>query len=307
MLSLGCIAPPEFHDILSSRFAEVGIRASCLVRPAPTSTFLGKNRFCQDPFGLERISDDFCESVDGLLLVSPRNRAPRTIAKGALVKGRPLGLVFANRPSDLLSWLDGLVTYQRSKTMRTWAMLAMWKSRYMKGAKRFHTCLKKRNGRKVINLMGDKVNRDELCEGLAASMNVALYLGHGRGRGLSGYCGLRWKHIKAVSTPHVCGSFLCISCDTLKRTNGVFPFGCQWVHSGRAGAFLGAVDAVSQEENSVLAQTMGEILAEKEMPHLGSLLKEVSLRFKQDNGLSGEKILQQYRIIGNPLQDFHET
>lgn len=297
--AVACVAPVEYRDTLRAALRACGTRARFIPWPKPPATAGGGSR--RDAFGVDILAKDLKGEVQGIMLVSPKRRSARRAIPAPVVEGIPVGLLPSDRPEDLAPWLSALQN-QESGTP-TWAVMAMWRQSYLSLGRRFVGWLRGANADHVDAWFADQVSREEVCRRLASGPRIALYVGHGRSRGLSGYRGLRWHHVAAVPQTAACGTVMCFACETLKRDRGAIPFGYRWVTAGRAAAYFGSVDAVSVKANLMLANKMGSVFARKRARTVGELLTLVDRETPADPLLDGARMaLNTYRLIGNPLQ-----
>ena len=300
--TLACLAPPEYQPLLVDGLAAAGLRVQFHRRPSARPTG-EKPEFRDDPYGLALLAKKLHGEADGVLLVTPRNRSPQRTAPAPVVGGLPVGLLLSSRPDDLYPWLNAVRNQELGSP--TWAVLSMWRDSYLSLGRRFTRWLRGTNPDSVEPWLADAISRYELCERLATGPRLALYVGHGRARGLSGYLGLRWHHLVEVREFAPCGTVICFACDTLKGERGILPFGCQWVAAGRAVAYFGSVDAVSIKANTRLAYEAGLVFADGRADRLAELLTILDDRMKTQPSLNDAlKAFRTYRVIGNPLQPF---
>jgi hypothetical protein len=158
----------------------------------------------------------------------------------------------------------------------------------------------------VRDRLADHTSREELCAAMARGPRLAVYLGHGRETGWTGYRALRWHHLAAHEQARPCGTVAAFACSTLKRTRGVVPFGTRWAMEGRAGAYFGSVAAVRVEPGFRMAEELGRVLAEGRRQTLGAAVAELHRRLSADPERGAElRELAGFRIIGNPLQPLY--
>ncbi len=300
MRELVVIAPREYWPVIRSGLVVCDYKVRFFVRQEIISSKKSKQKIANDPYQLTQLVTRLRTKVDALLLVVPRNRSPRSVAPGPLISGLPLGLVFANQPSDLKPWLMA-ATYDSPHHL--WVVLAMWRRSYLRLGKRIARWMRSSNPNNVEGWYDDTITRDDLVQKLAQGPRVVVYVGHGRPRGLTGYEGLRWYHFTQVQQRQPCGTFICFACDTLKRTYGVFPFGCRLVLSGAVGAYLGAVEPLLVDANTRLAHLMGELFDKRAASDLATLVIKMHERLHDKPEYKpAYKAFSDYRIIGNPLQ-----
>lgn len=291
---IACVAPRQYESFLRQRLGAAGYEVEFRIRGAPC-----ESRQC-DPFGIREVAADVKNDVSALILVMPRRAAPAMMAPGPVVEGLPVGLLPSQRPQDLEPWGRALTD---AKTIEPrWAVLAMWRRSYLKLGNRFMRSFELANRGQAESWFADRVTRDSLCQKLASGPSLAIYLGHGRARGLCGYMGVRWQHVIQERTFVPCSTILSVACDTLKYELRRIPFGCRWVTSGRAASYVGAVDAVPIRASMRLAEVIRSTLATCVMSNLGMLLQSVDRILSAEPRLqSVHRSFQAYRIIGSPV------
>lgn len=293
---LTVVAPAPMRGVLEDGLGAVGFQTLFVPRPraAPRSP---------DPYGIQEIAGSCPGRQHGVVLVAPRSRSPEDVVPGPVIGSRAVGLLFADRPHQLEPWLESL-TRERARVPE-WVMLAMWKAYYMRVARRFKGRLRERNPEGTTSWLADSVTREELCRRLGGGPDLAIYFGHGRARGFTGYRGLRWHHVDEAPFERACGTVIGFACDTLDRARGAFPFGCAWVQGGRAAAYLGSVGSVGVIPNTALAMLTLEQLAQGSVCSLAGLLLGIDREIAERPQLrSAGRAFESYRVIGNPLQRF---
>ncbi len=300
---LAVIAPGEFGESLQNGLAHTCADLVLIPRRPPVP------RPGDDPYGIGETAQNLFPRPDGILLIAPRRRAPGRLLPAPVLHGIPIGLVQADRAEQLGPWLQAVAVRRRDNSESRWATMAMNKELYLQWGRRFAGWLKTgAAGRqvRVVSWLADMVPRDKLCKLLATGPCLAVYSGHGRARGWSGYRALRWHHITAVKPERPCGTIFGLACDTLKRTRGIVPFGCRWVEEGRACAYVGSVARLGIKANEALARILGEILARGRCRTVGQLLSAVDNCLTQRSELSdARRALATYRLIGHPLQELY--
>lgn len=233
--------------------------------------------------------------VDGALLVVPRDTEVAS-APGPVVDGVPVGVVRADAPADLRPWLDAV----RPPVVHaaTWAVLAMGKDEFLAPAGALRSGLRGPPGVCVRDWRADRLDRTALCRRLATGPSLAVYLGHGRPDGWSGYQALRWRHVTAVARRTPAGAVLALACDALAEPTGTVPFLERFVRTGRAGAVVGPVGAVETATLERVATLLGTVLRDDRPATVGALL--CGLARRADAPLRAH--LSSYRLVGSPLQ-----
>lgn len=285
--ALACVAPARYRLPLEDGLAAVGLRVL----------------FLPDRDSLGRAAAMASEEADALVVVVPRNKSLRMAAPGPVIKGLPVGLLPSDSPRDLQPWLDGLLRQESGSG--EWAVMAMARKSYLAGGRRFVRWLRGADPDRVRPWFADTVSQEEVCERLATGPRLAVYVGHGRGRGFSGYRGLRWRHLARVKTYSPCGTIFSLACDTLKRTHNSQPFGSQWVMSGRAAAYFGPAEAVTISGITRLGHLAGALFERDKLVTLSDLIKGLETRTSEDPDLTdARRAFEMCRLVGNPLQSF---
>jgi hypothetical protein len=255
-----------------------------------------------DPYGIASLDG---ARADAVLLVAPRGRAPARLVPGPVVDGVPVGVVQADGPGELAAWLAAVRQARLPDPAPAWAVLAMAKDQYLGLARRFHSTLRVGVGGRVAvpDWMADRLTGEEAAAALAGGPRLAVYLGHGRSNGWSGYQAFRWTHVAAAPLVRACGTVVGFSCRNLQHLRGALPFGTRWVMEGRAAAFLGAVSDVATEGGFALADELAGELAEGGHATIGAVLAALDRRLAADPALApAYRELRRFRLIGNPLQ-----
>lgn len=259
-----------------------------------------------DPYRLRDRLPPLVEDAgaDAALVVAPRRRGPARAVPGCVLPGSDgravvVGLVQADAPDDLATWLSttGANDQRERPAASPVVVAAMGKDLYLDLAGRWHGELVDA-GIDAADLRADRTRREVLCDAIGTGPEVVLYVGHGRARGWAGYQAMRWHHIEAVTPSARCGLVLAMACSTLSRTRGVVPFGSRFVSSGRAGAYLGAVGAITNDDGRRLVDLIVTALASGRHPDIASLLTDVATDLDPDL----TPVLSAFRLIGDPLQ-----
>ena len=299
---LACVAPDTYKRMLSEELGTLKMGIQFHRRPSP-QLISKRPKLTNDPYAIGPLAKKLKGKVDGILVVAPLNRSPHRTIPGPLVNGLPVGIVFSNQPEDLQPWVDSLRNQKKGSPV--WAVLSKWNDYFLTRSQRVAKWLRVSNPRAVETWFADDVTRDELCERLATGPRLTWYMGHSRSRGLSAYHGVRWPHIEEVTPFSPCGTVIALSCDTLKRERGMFPFGCQWVSHGRTAAFFGSVDSISMQSTLSMAYEIGALFENKTVNTIGDLITQLENRLHSTPYLSDtHRAFKSYRIIGNPIQTF---
>jgi hypothetical protein len=301
MPKLLVVAPEEMRLSLESGLAPLEAELYFAVRAEP-------GRVPSDPFGLQNELSRRPPGFDGALLIAPRRHAPGRLVPSLLVAGVPVGIVQADRPSQLQPWLQAVQVTQQAPQQPLRASMAMGKDFYLEWGDRLLGWMRAGGGEigaSAEDWTAVRLSRTDLCRSLARGPDLAIYCGHARARGWSGYQGVRWEHVMEEEQQRPCRLLITLGCHTLSRTRGVVPFGCQWINSGRASAYLAPAGALKVSAGEQIARILGEHLASLQCRSAGELL------IAMDKHLSSEPQLAEaygqflaFRLIGNPFQRF---
>lgn len=229
-----------------------------------------------------------------------------SVLDGPCLAGVPVGLVPMATASALDPWLSALEARRHPVAGGPEVeVLAMWKPLYLAWAERFTTALRgsDRDGpARVRDSTADRVDRAEVCRRLARGPALAIYLGHGRVRGWSGYRGLRFGHVESVPVVRPVGVLLSLTCKTLAAERGHSPFGLRWIRTGRACAVLGAVEAVEIGPLEEIADALLALLGDGTERTLGSLIAELDAGLRRQGSPGALRNWTRFRLLGDPGQ-----
>jgi hypothetical protein len=272
----------------------------------------------EDPYGMAALAARQPSGIRALLLVAPRARPPAALLPTPVLAGLPVGLLRADLPEDLDPWLgaiagDGADAAEggghgagTEASGVVLAVFAMWKPFYLGWGERLAAALEAGYGGRGIAVrkpFADAVTREEACAELAAGPRLALYLGHGRQRGWSGYRGLRWRHVAAAPLREPVGALLALTCDNLKDGDGSLPsFGERWIDAGRAGAFFGAVDALAVPPLERIALVLEDLFAAGAARDLAGLLAATDAAVAGEADPAVGQAWRRFRLLGDPLR-----
>lgn len=286
------VAPHEFWTPVSEAFAAAGVVVTPRERPPA-----GDDR--RDPYGVAARAAT-PPARDGLLLVAPTNRGPRRLVPGPLAGGVPVGVVQADAPADLAAWLAAVrASAPAAAEPPRRAVLAMGKDRFLELGGEVLARLA--DAGEPIDWRADRVSRTGLAARLATGPTLALYLGHGRARGWSGYQAFRWGEIETEPQIRPTGTVVALACDTLTRHRMAVPFGVRLVAAGRACSYLGAAASVRTTAAETLARTLADCLAEDTPATVGDLLRGVSTRLERAGETAVRRDLSRFRLVGSPF------
>jgi hypothetical protein len=288
-----CVGPERFRSTFMQNWESHGERVFFVTEERP-----------QSPGSIARL-ESYCrtatDKVSALLMLAPKRCFPQKALPGPTIAGVPAGLMPADEPEDLLSWLKAR---QQNAAGLGAGIMAMWRRSYLSLGARFHQCLETGGYGTIEDWFANEMNCHEVCRRIAAGARLVLYLGHGRSEGLSAYLGLRWSDVVAARKFQPCGSMIAFACDTVKRESKL-PFGCRMVRSGRALSYFGSTAAVPLRANARLASLAGEQFAGGRVRNLAELVRGLDAITQTSPRLqAARQAFQSFRIIGNPLENF---
>jgi hypothetical protein len=259
-----------------------------------------------DPYGINKLSKTLQPRPDGILLLVPKHHSLELLVPGPVLNGIPIGIIQAESEEHIKLWLHAISLHNVESRRITWAVLAMWKDVYLRKGESFAQFLRAGISDRNIEVekwFADTISRDEVCKKLATGPQLAVYFGHGRPRGWSGYSGIRWNHISDKEMIKPCGVIISFTCDTLKQSRDITPFGCQWVNGGRACSYIGSIDSVDHECNMAFAHELSLVLSDGHCRTIGQLFSDIYEHLEQKSDLRKvQQAFNTYRIMGNPLQ-----
>lgn len=173
----------------------------------------------------------------------------------------------------------------------------MWRESYLRRAAALEAGLGAAYGpAAVASWTSDLVSREDLVQRLATTpVRLAVYLGHGRASGWSGYRGLRWRHLEPYPPTQPMGALVSLSCANL-------AFGQKLLEEGRVAAFLGTPAALEVKPFYVLIDLLRQVFETGPPATIGALVAALSelVDARQDACLT--KNWSAFQLIGNPAQ-----
>jgi len=239
----------------------------------------------------------------------PYGIAPPEAFPGPVVGQAVVSYVFYNNPDDVARWWR--VVRQAPQNLPDKALvLSMMKPFYLKWAERIRAALAAHrfdNGRLHCHFPDETLNT-ELGEILSEGCALAIYVGHGRSRGWSGYRGFRWEHVAPHPQQAPIGTIISLSCSSLAQDKEYsLPMGLQWVMEERCGAFLGACDAVKIQPLAKITRYMLDILSGNGVLDIGDLIWRVDARVARSGDPETRDCWRSFRLIGNPCQPLQKA
>ncbi|MCB9251206.1 MAG: hypothetical protein H6605_01960 [Flavobacteriales bacterium] len=226
--------------------------------------------------------------------------------EGMVFAGVFRSFFFYNTFKDIERWILGLEKFKNSKPQNGLVM-SMMKPFYLKWADKICTKLQSRSGdaKKIQMPLPEDTTKDELGKILSTGAEIAVYTGHGRSRGWSGYRGFRWSNVQAFEQTEPIGAFFSFSCESLSmdRENKL-PFLLKWILSGRMISSLAAYGSIKiRPLEKIVDLFLKEIEENKDLALYELILKLDSkiLELDQEEVRSNWK---KFLCIGNPMQSF---
>ncbi len=215
-----------------------------------------------------------------------------------------ISLFFYKTLSDISNWIEAIGNYNESPPNEV-LVLGMMKPFYIKWAERVYNCLRnKRYGEeKTSKHLPDITTNIELANQLSQGCILAIYVGHGRSRGWSGYRGFRWSHISRFNQKKPIGTVISLSCNSVKqdKTQSI-PLGIQWVMDGRNCVFLGLTGSVKIRPLEEITRILLECLSVLEIRRVDQLILQLNDRIKKLDKPDVNSTWTNFRLIGNPFQ-----
>lgn len=250
-----------------------------------------------------------CDTKNGRLIFFVNSGEQKPAAfPGLFVDNWLLSLVFYKNYDELSKWLKALKDHSQNQTRRT-LVLGMMKPFYIKWAERIYTCFQKEkylNGNTFKHLP-DTTSNAELAKKLSQGCSLAIYVGHGRSRGWSGYRGFRWDHMEKTVQNNPVGILISFSCNGLKNDKIKYsPFGLKWVTEGRACTSIASCESLQIKPLEVITTAFMESVLMTNIFSVDDLLFDINEKLKKMNDPDVETNWQHFRLIGSPFQLFKQ-
>lgn len=236
------------------------------------------------------------ETAEAMLIVGPRNRAPRTVLPGPVLYRKdgsavPVGWL-PNIGGDALQRfaLTAAHVHLRQNGCQPLAVLGQWQPQYLRLARRMEVLLKNQ-GKPVFRWTSDLTFREDMALGLRCGLAAAIYIGHGRPIGWVGYRGLRIHHFESA-TGEPLGALISLCCRTASRRRTGLSFAEAIPLNGVAAAAFGAVADTLHSNNTRWAVHLCQGLGSGAR-HMGELVIRSLPQIPQ--------AVADYRILGDPL------
>jgi len=242
------------------------------------------------------------DDAAGVLRVTQGRRAPRNALPGLFLtapSGRrvPAGCLPQSDAATLRRYALAAAAVQRRPAGPVpVALLAQWDDQALRTARRTAELLRASRDLRLFEWGADRVVRRDMLTALRGGPGLALYFGHGRPYGWSGYHGLHIRHLQhAVGAP--LGAVVSLTCNTAARSRGGrYAFAEQIALHGIAAAALGAIEPTRTASNWRWGLALCRELARDPHRPIGELL------LRAGAGPSGDWLGEAaYRLIGDPL------
>lgn len=215
-----------------------------------------------------------------------------------------VSLVFYKTHSDVSNWINALKTYPKKESSKA-LILGMMKPFYLKWGDRIYQSLQEARYKQdnIDKHLADTTTKLELSQYLSEGSPLAIYVGHGRSRGWSGYRGVRWKDIERFEQKIPIGNMISLSCSSLKQDKEFsLPFGLQWIMEGRCCTFIGTWDAVKIKPLTIITKILLNCLSNSEINRVNELILSVNNQIVELNDSDVSLNWSKFKLIGNPYQ-----
>lgn len=268
------------------------------------SVWLTPNKIPSDEKTISSMTAQYLEKNDTVLIISKYgNRTPADFPKICL-NNFLVSVVYYQSHGDILKWITAIKQYQ-NHSPRQVLVLGMLKPFYVKWANKIYNSLKisKYTEDKITRHLPDVTTNIELAEKLSSGCLMAIYVGHGRSRGWSGYRGFRWNHVVRFIQKQPIGSMISLSCSSLSQDKEEsVPLGIKWVMDGRNCVFLGSIAAVKIKPLEEITNIMLEVITSVEVQRMDQLIFKMNDKIEQLNNPEINLIWSSFRLVGNPIQ-----
>jgi hypothetical protein len=219
-----------------------------------------------------------------------------------------VSLIFYRNFEDIANWINALQCYPERK-YRKEQVLAMMKPLYLKWGEKIYQSLREVRHKKdsIDKHLADTTTKSELSHLLSEGCSLAIYVGHGRSRGWSGYRGVRWKDIEQFEQKKPIGNMISLSCSSLKNDKEFsLPFGLQWVMEGRCCTFIGACATVKIKPLAVITEIILKCMSDSEINRVNELIISINNHIIALNDADVSVNWSKFRLIGNPYQSLRK-
>ena len=241
--------------------------------------------------------------VAGALVVTDARMTPRSAVPAAFVVAAdrpvPVGVLPAGAREGLAAFVAAAVAvHARAPAAAPIALLAQWDDAALRTARRSRDLIVAGGAPAPGELClwsADRIVRRDVLGALRHGVALALYYGHGRAYGWTGYHGLHTRHlVHARGEP--AGGIVSLTCSTAARMRGQRSFAERIVGDGIAPAAFGAVCPTRTVDNWRWGLAISRILAARGDLTFGELLAGALPASPAAWPGFGA-----YRIVGDPL------
>lgn len=234
--------------------------------------------------------------ADAVLAIGPRSRSPRRMLPGPVLdtgdRVVPIGWLPDTGPDGVRRFAAAAAAVHGRAAVgqaagRSLAVLGQRHPRYDDLAGRIARLAGEQPGLAVTRLTAYEVHRDDLAATLAAGPAVAVYVGHGRPSGWSGYAGVRAEHLVGSAQP--VAAVLSLTCHVASRHRVGLSFAEALVVQGVTASALAAIGPTLHTANARWALRLGPELSAAAT--VGDLVAAIA---PHDPGAAS------YRLIGDP-------
>jgi hypothetical protein len=236
-------------------------------------------------------------AADHPLILWPPDK-PLSESPGPVVDGAPVGILPAETFAHCDLWRRALdVTRPETPLMAT---LAMGTSPFLEKSDALRQTLQQAFPDHVVhNWQADMIDREALANALTTGPELAIYTGHGRMNGWSGYQVTKWSTIKQAKKGVPIGALMHFSCSAMAGRKSGESFGAKWVLSGRALSSFGATSAIKTTDLCALIDVFIVVLESRKPRHLGDWLVAVDALLRQSRSLGYlMKTFGKFRLLG---------
>jgi len=237
------------------------------------------------------------KGFDAVMLAGDSRFSPQKVISGPFInpegKNIPVGWLPVSEPVNLKKFISTSVrVHKRKKDRITLGLLSQRTSQYLKVIDKMQAELKGLSKKiTFFRWTSELVFPEDMLAGINSGIGAAIYIGHGRPVGWSGYFGIRMQHFRDFANEPA-GSVISLCCNTAGRKNVRISFSENLVIEGFASAAFGATRATLFTDNTRWAVNVCHSLG-KGITTVGELITDAAPATR--SGISS------YRLIGDPL------
>jgi hypothetical protein len=234
---------------------------------------------------------------NALMFAGDSKFSPQKVISGPFInpdgKNIPVGWLPVTDTGNLRKFIrTAIKVHKRKKNRITVGLLSQRTPQYLKVIEKMERELKGLS-KKITSFRwtSELVFPEDMLTGINSGIGAAIYVGHGRPVGWSGYFGIRMQHFRDFANEPA-GSVLSLCCNTAGRKNVRISFCENLVVEGFASAAFGATRSTLFTDNTRWAVNVCHSLG-KGITTVGELITDAAPASR--SGVSG------YRLIGDPL------